>query len=71
AEGESLPGPIPQTGNTNTRCWFGAGVSTFIENWSLEAPTHHFALGVGHHADTLQKIADVLGIESVVIASNA
>ena len=45
AEGESIPGPIPPTGNTNTRCKFPPDVGTFIENWSMEGPTHHFALG--------------------------
>ena len=24
----------------------------------MEGPTHHYALGVGHHADTIKKIAD-------------
>ena len=35
-----------------------------------EDPTHHFALGVGHHAQTIRKIADVLNIESVIIAKD-
>ena len=30
-------------------------------------PTHHYALGIGHHADTIAKIADVLGIEYVIV----
>ena len=33
----------------------------------MEGPTHHYALGVGHHAETLKKIADVLEIESVIV----
>jgi L-arabinose isomerase len=33
----------------------------------MEGPTHHFALGIGHHAGTLRKIADALGVGSVVI----
>ena len=32
-----------------------------------EGPTHHFALGVGHHARTIKKIGEALGIESVII----
>jgi len=63
AEGESLPGPIPATGNTNTRGRFKPDTATFIENWSLAGPTHHFALGIGHQADVLTKLANVLGIE--------
>lgn len=67
AEGQSVSGPIPPTGNTNTRGFFSSDVKTFLKNWIKEGPTHHFALGVGHHASTLQKIADYLKMESVVI----
>lgn len=67
AEGESVPGPIPPTGNTNTHGKFKPDVRTFLRNWVAEGPTHHFALGVGHHAATLRKVADALGIEAVVV----
>jgi L-arabinose isomerase len=63
AEGESVRGPIPPTGNTNTRGFFPPDVRTFLKRWVVEGPTHHFALGVGRHAETIGKIADVLGIE--------
>ncbi len=65
AEGESLPGPIPPTGNTNTRCRFPPDLRTFIENWSLAGPTHHFALGVGHIAHQIENLARCWGIEYV------
>jgi len=65
AEGESLPGPIPATGNTNTRARFPPDVGRFIENWSLEGPTHHFALGVGHIAHQIENLARCWGIECV------
>jgi L-arabinose isomerase len=61
AEGESLPGPIPATGNTNTRAKFAPDVATFCERWSLAGPTHHFALGVGHVASAVQKVAKAIG----------
>lgn len=67
AEGQSLHGPIPPTGNTNTRGKFKPDVRTFLYRWMAEGPTHHFALGTGHHAKTLQKIANFLGLESVII----
>ena len=63
AEGESCEGPIPPTGNTNTRCRFKPDVRTFLTKWVKECPTHHFALGVGHHASSLVKIAGYLGIK--------
>ncbi len=65
AEGQSLPGPIPATGNTNTRAQFPPDVRTFIEDWSAEGPTHHFALGTGHQAAVLERCARILGIECV------
>lgn len=68
AEGESVHGPIPATGNTNTRGMFKPDVRTFLKRWVAQGPTHHFALGVGHHAQSLVDIADALGIESAVVA---
>lgn len=67
AEGESLKGPIPPTGNTNTRGFFRPDIRTFLKRWMKEGPTHHFALGIGHHAATIQKIAEYLNIESVIV----
>jgi L-arabinose isomerase len=67
AEGESVAGPIPPTGNTNTRGFFKPDVVTFLKRWFAEGPTHHFALGIGHHARTIKKIADYLKIEAVII----
>lgn len=57
AEGESLPGPILQIGNTNSRIRFGLPPAEFVDAWCAEAPTHHCALGVGHLASRLRKFA--------------
>ncbi|MBC8875249.1 MAG: L-fucose/L-arabinose isomerase family protein [Planctomycetes bacterium] len=67
AEGQSVHGPIPPTGNTNTRGFFEPDVRTFLKRWVAEGPTHHFALGVGHHATTIKSIGELLGIESVIV----
>ena len=67
AEGESLPGPIPPTGNTNTHGKFQPDVRTFLQKWCMAGPTHHFALGVGHHAEELKKIADSFHLDSGII----
>ncbi len=58
--------PIPPTGNTNTHGKFQPDVRTFLKRWVQEGPTHHFALGIGHKAAVIQKIADCLGIECVI-----
>ena len=67
AEGESLPGPIPATGNTNTRGRFPPDVGTFVENWSLEGPTHHFALGVGHTAGLVEQFSRCYDVHHVCV----
>ena len=67
AEGESLEGPIPPTGNTNTHGYFGPDIRGFLLRWVAEGPTHHFALGIGRHAVSLKRIADALGVESVIV----
>lgn len=66
-EGLSKEGPIPPTGNTNTRGFFAPTTKEFVKKWVMEGPTHHYALGVGHHADTIAKIAEILGIEYVIV----
>jgi len=67
AEGESVRRPIPATGNTNTHGVFKPDVRTFLKRWVAEAPTHHFALGIGHHASELVEIANALGIDYSVV----
>jgi len=71
AEGMSERRPIPPTGNTNTHGRFGKNVRKFLLDWVKEGPTHHFALGIGHHAEDLERIAQCLGIECVVVRREA
>jgi L-arabinose isomerase len=68
AEGESVAGPIPPTGNTNTRGFFQPDIKSFLKRWIKEGPTHHFALGIGHHAATIGKVASYLNVDSVIIS---
>ena len=67
AQGESRHGPIPPTGNTNTHGVFGPDIRAFLKAWVKEGPTHHFALGIGHHAETIASLAEVLGLECAVV----
>lgn len=66
-EGLSKKGPIPPTGNTNTRGFFAPTTKEFIKKWVMAGPTHHYALGIGHHADTIAKIAESLGIAYEIV----
>jgi len=70
AEGLSERHPIPPTGNTNTHVRFGKNVRDFLCRWVAEGPTHHFALGIGHHADTIRLLAECLDIECVIVKPN-
>lgn len=69
AEGESLPGPILQIGNTNSRIRFNLGPAEFVDAWCAEAPTHHCALGVGHVAGILRKFGRLQGLQVVQVAA--
>ena len=67
AEGESVPGPILEIGNTNSRYRFSPGARGFMEAWNAQGPAHHCAVGVGHLADRLHKLGALLGLEVVQV----
>lgn len=71
AEGQSVRGSIPPTGNTNTRAFFQPDVRTFLKRWAAEGPTHHFALGIGHKARLIEQVGEILRIETAVVTGSS
>jgi len=67
AEGESVPGPILQIGNTNSRYKFNLGARKFVNNWNSYGPAHHCAVGVGHIASKISKLGQLLNINVVQV----
>ena len=38
------------------------GVKEFMRRWSMAGPAHHCAIGIGHVASKIKKMAFLLGI---------
>ena len=67
AEAESVAGPILEIGNTNSRYKFSLGARDFVNSWNSHGPAHHCAVGVGHIASKIKKLAALLNMDVVQI----
>jgi L-arabinose isomerase len=68
AEGENLPGNVPEIGNSLNRVRLGSDVPSFMSAWCAEGPTHHVAMGLGHQVLAVRKVATLLGLELRVVS---
>ncbi|MDX9882647.1 MAG: L-fucose/L-arabinose isomerase family protein [Prolixibacteraceae bacterium] len=67
AEGESVPGPVLEIGNTNSRYKFSITAKEFMNRWSEQGPAHHCAIGVGHVAEKIKKLGRLMNLRVVKI----
>lgn len=67
AEAESVPGPILQIGNTNSRYKFSIGARKFMNEWNSHGPAHHCAIGIGHISSKLEKLGQLLNMDVVKV----
>ena len=67
AEGTSVDGPILEIGNTNSRYKFNISAKEFVNKWSMQGPAHHCAIGTGHIASKIDKLAKLKQIEFIQI----
>ena len=63
SEGEVVPGPLLEIGNTSSRVDFGRDPGEWVDDFCASGPAHHWALGVGHQAATLEHLAELTGLE--------
>ncbi|MEV6902199.1 L-fucose/L-arabinose isomerase family protein [Amycolatopsis sp. NPDC051372] len=68
SEGEVVPGPLLQIGNTTSRVDFGCDPGEWTDAWSATGVNHHWALGTGHRVAELKAVADLLGLELTVVS---
>lgn len=61
AEGEAVPGPLLQIGNTTSRIDFGRDPGEWVDAWAASGTGHHWVLTTGHQAAVLRATADLLG----------
>lgn len=67
AEADSVPGPILQIGNTNSRYKFSIGARAFVNKWNSYGAAHHCAVGVGHISSKIEKLGSLLKMDVVKV----
>ena len=63
----SSPARCCTIGNTTSRVDFGCHPGEWTDAWSVSGVGHHWALGTGRQVTALRAVADLLGLETVVV----
>jgi L-arabinose isomerase len=67
AEGEVVPGPLLQIGNTTSRVDFGCDPGEWTDAWAASGVAHHWALGTGYRVKELEAVADLLALDLRIV----
>jgi L-arabinose isomerase len=67
SEGEVVPGPLLQIGNTTSRVDFHCDPGEWTDAWSASGVAHHWALGTGHRSLDLTAVANLLALDLKII----
>ena len=62
SQGKAIDAPILLNGNTSTHIRFSKNPAEYMDDWFMQAPTHHLALSVGHNAGLFIKTAQLMAI---------
>lgn len=62
SEGEVVPGPLLEIGNTTSRVDFGRDPGEWVDEWSGTGVGHHWSLSLGHRAADYKAAASLLDI---------
>lgn len=63
----STDGSIMTIGNTQTAVKFKQEPDAYMDEWFAQAPTHHFAMAVGHLSGIAKKLGTLMHVETVQI----
>ena len=63
--GEVIPGDILNIGNPNCRVRVSKPIPQFFNEWCVQGPGHHSALGVGDFSKEIEMFAETMGFDCV------
>lgn len=62
SQGDVVPGPLLEIGNTTSRVDFHRDPGEWVDEWSATGIGHHWSLSVGHRVPDYRAAANLLGI---------